>query len=396
MGQLWPSGLPLRADRRRSACCSARCSARSTGCSSPASGCPRWRSPSARSRSTAGWRSSCSATGPSPTSRSAWTDRAISTIPGTADPAGGPAGRWCWRVVFGVVLHATPIGRALYAMGNNAEAAALRRHLGRGAPSSGCSSRPARSPRWPGSSGRCATPAPGPTTAPAWSWPWWPRCCSAACPSSAAAAALVGVLAGVAAARQPAQRAAAGRRAGRRADHRHRAPAHRSRWSRPTSSAPSAAAAHRRRAARRADHRPLTPSRRKDRPCPQHAMSLRTARRGARRRPARHRLRRHHPGRLVQRLRRRRRLGAGADPNAPIKEGLKIAFLPKQVNNPYFTDVRQRRQGRGRGVQGRVQGGRPVRGQRLVAGQLHQHAVPAADRRHRHRRPTTRTRSAAR
>jgi rhamnose transport system substrate-binding protein len=28
---------------------------------------------------------------------------------------------------------------------------------------------------------------------------------------------------------------------------------------------------------------------------------------------------------------------AKADPNAPIKEGLKIAFLPKQVNNPYFT-----------------------------------------------------------
>jgi rhamnose transport system substrate-binding protein len=28
---------------------------------------------------------------------------------------------------------------------------------------------------------------------------------------------------------------------------------------------------------------------------------------------------------------------ATADPNAPIKEGLKIAFLPKQVNNPYFT-----------------------------------------------------------
>jgi len=25
-----------------------------------------------------------------------------------------------------------------------------------------------------------------------------------------------------------------------------------------------------------------------------------------------------------------------ADPNAPIKEGLKIAFLPKQLNNPYF------------------------------------------------------------
>ncbi|MFC3890174.1 rhamnose ABC transporter substrate-binding protein [Lentzea rhizosphaerae] len=28
---------------------------------------------------------------------------------------------------------------------------------------------------------------------------------------------------------------------------------------------------------------------------------------------------------------------AKADPNAPVKEGLKITFLPKQVNNPYFT-----------------------------------------------------------
>ncbi|MFG2073941.1 rhamnose transport system substrate-binding protein [Nonomuraea maritima] len=28
---------------------------------------------------------------------------------------------------------------------------------------------------------------------------------------------------------------------------------------------------------------------------------------------------------------------AAADPNAPLKQGLKIAFLPKQVNNPYFT-----------------------------------------------------------
>ncbi|MFF5262741.1 rhamnose ABC transporter substrate-binding protein [Actinomadura viridis] len=30
---------------------------------------------------------------------------------------------------------------------------------------------------------------------------------------------------------------------------------------------------------------------------------------------------------------------ASADPNAPIKKGLKIAFLPKQVNNPYETIV---------------------------------------------------------
>src|SRR6266567_1305046 len=29
---------------------------------------------------------------------------------------------------------------------------------------------------------------------------------------------------------------------------------------------------------------------------------------------------------------------AKADPNAPLKEGLKIAYLPKQLNNPY-TDV---------------------------------------------------------
>jgi len=28
---------------------------------------------------------------------------------------------------------------------------------------------------------------------------------------------------------------------------------------------------------------------------------------------------------------------ASADPGAPLKQGLKIAFLPKQVNNPYFT-----------------------------------------------------------
>jgi rhamnose transport system substrate-binding protein len=29
--------------------------------------------------------------------------------------------------------------------------------------------------------------------------------------------------------------------------------------------------------------------------------------------------------------------GASADPNAPVKKGLTIAYLPKQVNNPYFT-----------------------------------------------------------
>jgi rhamnose transport system permease protein len=51
-----------------------------------------------------------------------WTRRAISPIPGTVVP-------WfvlvvaALALVFGVVLHATPIGRGLYAMGSNADAA---------------------------------------------------------------------------------------------------------------------------------------------------------------------------------------------------------------------------------------------------------------------------------
>ncbi len=51
-----------------------------------------------------------------------WTSSAIAPIPGTTIP-------WmilvlaALAVVFAVVLHATPVGRALYAMGNNAEAA---------------------------------------------------------------------------------------------------------------------------------------------------------------------------------------------------------------------------------------------------------------------------------
>lgn len=51
-----------------------------------------------------------------------WTTSAIKPIPGTTIP-------WmilvvaALAIVFGIVLHATPIGRGLYAMGNNAEAA---------------------------------------------------------------------------------------------------------------------------------------------------------------------------------------------------------------------------------------------------------------------------------
>lgn len=51
-----------------------------------------------------------------------WTSQAVSAIPGTSIPwvvlvVAGLA------VVFGVILHATPIGRGIYAIGNNAEAA---------------------------------------------------------------------------------------------------------------------------------------------------------------------------------------------------------------------------------------------------------------------------------
>jgi rhamnose transport system permease protein len=53
-----------------------------------------------------------------------WTDRAVSSIPGTAVPqAVLPV--VVLALVFGVLLHATPIGRALYAMGNNDRAAAF-------------------------------------------------------------------------------------------------------------------------------------------------------------------------------------------------------------------------------------------------------------------------------
>jgi rhamnose transport system permease protein len=51
-----------------------------------------------------------------------WTNRAVSSISGTSIPqAVVPVA--ILAVVFGVLLHATPIGRALYAMGNNDRAA---------------------------------------------------------------------------------------------------------------------------------------------------------------------------------------------------------------------------------------------------------------------------------
>ena len=125
MGQLWFLGRHLAADaHRRSAWCWARCSARSTARSSRCSGCRRWRSRSARSRSTADSRYVVlgdRAVADYPTD---WTTRSRSQpIPGTHHPVVRSSWWPCWRSCFGVVLHATPIGRGLYAMGNNADAA---------------------------------------------------------------------------------------------------------------------------------------------------------------------------------------------------------------------------------------------------------------------------------
>ena len=89
--------------------------------------------------------------------------------------------------IFGVVLHATPFGRSLYAIGANAETAHFS-GIRVARTSSGCTWSAVRSPDWSGCSGRCGTPAPGPTTARGSNWPWSPRCSSAASPSSAARA----------------------------------------------------------------------------------------------------------------------------------------------------------------------------------------------------------------
>jgi rhamnose transport system substrate-binding protein len=45
---------------------------------------------------------------------------------------------------------------------------------------------------------------------------------------------------------------------------------------------------------------------------------------------------------------------AKADPNAPLKEGLKITFLPKQVNNPYFTVAQKGAEQAGTAIKGEV------------------------------------------
>ncbi len=66
---------------------------------------------------------------------------------------------------------------------------------------------------------------------------------------------------------------------------------------------------------------------------------------------------------------------ATADPNAPLKEGLKITFLPKQVNNPYFTVAQKGRQGAGTAIKAELKATGPSEASRVLAGHLHQHAA---------------------
>ena len=102
MGALWDAGLPIETIVPLVPRCSARCSARSTACSSPCSGCRRWRSRSARSRCTAGWRSSCSATPRSRLPGQLHRPGSPGRIAGHPDPdvlaaagAGGGLRAWC-------------------------------------------------------------------------------------------------------------------------------------------------------------------------------------------------------------------------------------------------------------------------------------------------------------
>ena len=105
--------------------CWARCSARSTACSSPVFGLPSLAvtiGTLALYRGLAYVVLGDRAVADYPV---AWTGNAIAPIPGTHDPVGGPRRRRRSRSCSACVLHATPIGRGLYAIGNNAEAAAF-------------------------------------------------------------------------------------------------------------------------------------------------------------------------------------------------------------------------------------------------------------------------------
>ena len=227
MGQLWASGVTSlpRADRAVPAA-RARCSARSTACSSPSSGCRRSPSPSAPWRSTAAWRTWCSATGRSPTTRRPGPRGAIAPIPGTTIPWMILRRRRARRRRSAWSCTPRRSGAALYAMGNNAEAArfagitvgrtkfwlfvvtgAMSR-AGRRLLDAALRQRPGRQRRRPGAGGRRRGPAR--------------RRVDLRRPRRAGRRAGRGR-----AARHAAQRAAAGRRARQHAHDRHRVTAHR-------------------------------------------------------------------------------------------------------------------------------------------------------------------------
>ncbi len=89
---------------------------------SPGSGCRRSRSPSARSRSTAGSRWWCWATRRSRTSRRASRRSARRRCPAPTSRTRS-CSPWSWRCCSAIALHASSFGRSLYAIGANEEGA---------------------------------------------------------------------------------------------------------------------------------------------------------------------------------------------------------------------------------------------------------------------------------
>ena len=71
--------------------------------------------------------------------------------------------------------------------------------------------------------------------------------------------------------------------------------------------------------------------------------------------------------------------GAGA-----IKTGLKIAVIPKAINNPYFDAAYVGAQKACDGDRRDLRPGRPDRGHRRRPGRVHQHRRSSRVRRHRH------------
>ena len=148
------------------------------------------------------------------------------TVPGTPIPY--PVALFVvLAVVSGVVLHATGVGRSLFAIGAQRGGRVLRRHPGRAHQALAVRRlRRGRRPS-PGSSTPCATPAPAPTTAPASSWPSSPPCCSAAFDFGGGGARSAASSPASCCSASCATCSTAQRRADRRSDDRHRAAAHR-------------------------------------------------------------------------------------------------------------------------------------------------------------------------